>query len=138
MRFALKVDPRSAVPLWHQIELGIKRLVSAGALRPAAQVPSVRDLARELRINPATVVKAYQTLTEAGLLEVRRGEGTFVLEAPAPPGLAARRSQLREVAGHYAGAALGLGAPLEEAVQELRAAWPPPARAAERRNDDDR
>ena len=138
MRFALKVDPRSAVPLWHQIELGIKRLVSAGALRPAAQVPSVRDLARELRINPATVAKAYQTLTEAGLLEARRGEGTFVREARPPHGRAERRSQLRDAAGLYAGAALGLGAPLEEAVQELRAAWSPHARSAERRNDDDR
>ena len=138
MRFELKVDPGSAVPLWHQIELGIRRLVTAGALRPGAQVPSVRDLARELRINPATVAKAYQTLSDAGLLEMRRGEGTFVLEAPAPPGRAARRSQLREAASRYAGAACGVGAPLEEAVQELRTAWSPPSRAALRRNDDDR
>ena len=94
MRFELKIDPASAVPLWHQIELGLRWLVTSGGLRPGAQVPSVRDLARELRINPATVAKAYQTLSDAGLVEVRRGEGTFVLEAPAPLGRAARRSQL--------------------------------------------
>ena len=125
MRFELKIDPTSAVPLWHQLELGIRWLVTAGGLRPGAQVPSVRDLARELRINPATVAKAYQTLSDAGLVEVRRGEGTFVLEAPAPLGRAARRSQLREAASQYAGAASSLGAPLDEAVQELRAAWSP-------------
>ena len=138
MRFELKVDPGSAVPLWHQIELGLRRLVTAGALRPGAQVPSVRDLARELRINPATVAKAYQALSEAGLLEVKRGEGTFVLEAPAPLGRAARRSQLREAARQYAGAAHGLGASLEEAVHELRTGWLPLSRPALGRDDDDR
>lgn len=138
MRFELKIDPGSAVPLWHQIELGIRRLVTSGGLRPGTQLPSVRDLARDLRINPATVAKAYQVLSEASVLEVRRGEGTFVLEAPALPGRAARRSQLREAASQYTGAAHGLGVSLDEAVQELRTAWAPPARAAERRNDDDR
>ena len=133
----LKINPASAVPLWHQIELGIRRLVAAG-LRPGTQVPSVRDLARELRINPATVAKAYQSLGDAGVLEVRRGEGTFVLEPKAPPGRVARRAQMREAASQYADAAHAVGAPLDEAVQELRMAWSSSARAADRRNDDDR
>jgi GntR family transcriptional regulator len=73
MSHALRVDPRDAVPIWRQIEDGVRRLVAAGALSPGATVPSVRDLARDLRVNPATVSKAYQRLTDAGVLEVRRG-----------------------------------------------------------------
>jgi GntR family transcriptional regulator len=60
----------------------VRHLVASGALRPGDPLPSVRDLAREQRINPNTVAKAYQRLAEAGVLESRRGEGTFVAERP--------------------------------------------------------
>lgn len=125
MPLELKVDPASAVPLWHQIERGLARLLAAGSLRPGAQVPSVRDLARHLRVNPATVAKAYQALTEADLLEVRRGEGTFAREGKHPPGARERREGLREAAGQYAATAHGLGATFDQAVKEVRSAWPP-------------
>ena len=55
----LSVDTRSPEPLWSQIESGVRRLVASRALPPGTPLPSVRDLARELRINPATVAKAY-------------------------------------------------------------------------------
>jgi GntR family transcriptional regulator len=54
----LRIDPSDATPIWSQIEEGLRRLVASGALGPGAVVPSVRDLARELRVNPATVAKA--------------------------------------------------------------------------------
>lgn len=123
MDLELKVDPASAVPLWHQIERGLRRLLAAGSLRPGTQVPSVRDLASHLRVNPATVAKAYQALTDADLLEVRRGEGTFAREAKHPAGAKERREGLREAAGQYADAARSLGATEEHAVKELRSAW---------------
>ena len=82
MTRAIDVDPADAVPIWRQIEDGVRRLVACGGMRPGEAVPSVRDLARDLRVNPATVAKAYQRLTDEGLLEVRRGEGTFVAAAP--------------------------------------------------------
>ena len=90
MTRALAIDPTDAVPIWKQIEDGVRRLVVAGVLAPGAAVPSVRELARELRVNPATVSKAYQRLTDAGVLEVRRGEGTFVADRPV--GLVAART----------------------------------------------
>ena len=62
----LSVDPRDARPIWRQIEDGMRRLVASGALPVGTAVPSVRELARELRINPATVSKAYQRLTADG------------------------------------------------------------------------
>ena len=136
MRFDLRLDPTSAVPLWHQIELGLKRLVNGGALRTGAQVPSVRDLARELRVNPATVVKACPGAHRGRPPGGATGRRDVRARGPRPrPDDTARRPPLREAAGHYAGLALGLGAPLEEAVLELRSAWPHSSRAAERRNE---
>lgn len=123
MSVRLKVDPSDAVPLWRQIEEGVKRLVTSGSLPPGGMVPSVRDLARELRVNPATVVRAYQRLVEAGLLEVRRGEGTYVSESPPIPGPFQRRRVLKEAAERYASAALAAGAEFEEAVQAFKSVW---------------
>ena len=119
----LKIDPRDAVPIWHQIELGVQRLVGTGALAPGASVPSVRELARDLRVNPMTVSKAYQRLAEAGVLEVRRGEGTFV-RADAPRlGRADRLRSLREGALRYVGLAGTLGASRDEATGEVERCW---------------
>jgi GntR family transcriptional regulator len=86
-------------------------------------VASVRDMAKGLRVNPATVSKAYQRLTDAGVLEVRRGEGTYVAASPPALGRAERSRVLREGAARYAAAAMMLGAAREEALEELRLAW---------------
>ena len=118
----LHVDPRDAVPIWKQIEEGMRRLVASGALKPDAPVPSVRDLARDLQVNPATVVRAYQHLVEAGLFVVKRGEGTFVSGSiPAVP-KAERGRALAEGALRYASTAVTVGASRDEAVRALDAA----------------
>src|SRR5258708_21377098 len=78
----IRVDPELANPIWSQIEEGVRHLVASGALAPGAALPSVRDLARDQRINPNTVAKAYQRLAEAGGLETRPGEGTVAAERP--------------------------------------------------------
>jgi len=130
----LRVDASLPVPLWSQIEEGVRRLVAGGGLGPGAPVPSVRELAQRLRVNPATVAKAYQRLGDAGLLEVRRGDGTYVAD---PPLMAKseRGRTLRAKAGRYATAAITLGARAEEAVDEVRAAW---AELARKRREDKR
>src|SRR2546426_12288675 len=107
---ALHVDASDSTPIWSQIEEGLRRLVASGGLAPGAAVPSVRDLARELRINPATVAKAYQRLSEQGFLAVRRGEGTFVTERPPALGKTARRERLRDAAHRFSVAAVNAGA----------------------------
>lgn len=119
MTHSLRVDLRSAIPIWHQIEEGVRRLVATGGLEPGASVPSVRDLARELTINPATVAKAYQRLCEAGVLLVRRGEGTFVAERPPALDRGERRRLLSEAAERYVTVARTLGASTEETVDTL-------------------
>jgi GntR family transcriptional regulator len=123
VRPMLRVNPAEAAPIWRQIEEGVRRLVTSGQLRPGQSVPSVRDLARDLRVNPATVSKAYQHLTDAGLLDVRRGEGTFVAEAPPSMRKAERREALREGAERYASLAVTIGASRGDASEELGRAW---------------
>jgi GntR family transcriptional regulator len=119
----LHVDPRDAVPIWKQIEEGMRRLVASGALKPGAAVPSVRDLARDLQVNPATVVRAYQRLVEGGLLAVRRGEGTFVAEGiPTLPKVERSRA-LAEGALRLASTAVTVGASRDEAAHALDAAF---------------
>jgi GntR family transcriptional regulator len=119
----LRIDPRDARPIWRQIEEGMQHLIARGALPAGALVPSVRDLARELQINPATVSKAYQRLTDAGVLSVRRGEGTFVAAAPPPSTDVRRIGRLREEAVRYASLATTLGAGYEEALATFEEAW---------------
>jgi GntR family transcriptional regulator len=119
----LRIDPRDAVPIWKQIEDGLRRLVGVGGLRPGQPVPSVRDLARELGVNPMTVSKAYQRLAEAGVLAVRRGEGTFVAAAPPTLNRADRARTLRGAAERYVAVALTTGVSRDEAAREVGAAW---------------
>jgi GntR family transcriptional regulator len=104
----IQLNPRDPLPLWRQIEDGVRNLVAAEALVPGAAVPSVRELARELTVNPATIAKAYQRLCEAGVLEVRRGEGTFVAVGRPLLPLAERRRRVAEAARAFAAVATTL------------------------------
>jgi GntR family transcriptional regulator len=119
----LDIDPAAAAPIWRQIEDGMRRLVASGALPVGTAVPSVRELARELRVNPATVSKAYQLLTADGALEVRRGEGTFVAERPAGTQAAERERLLEAGAARFVEAARSMGVTEEEAMAAISAAW---------------
>lgn len=114
-----EINTSDAAPIWQQIEDGMRRMIVLGVLKPGHAVPSVRDLARTLRVNPNTVARAYQHLTDRGVFSVRRGDGTYVADDPAVPKKSERNEKLRDAAGRYAGAAIGLGASAEEAVEEL-------------------
>ena len=76
------IDPRSPTPLYAQIAARVRIAVAAGDLRPGDSLPSVRVLARDLRMNPATVSQAYRDLATDGFVEKRHGQGTFVQEVP--------------------------------------------------------
>jgi GntR family transcriptional regulator len=117
------INPTDPAPIWRQIEDGVRRLIALGALKPGAAVPSVRDLARDLRVNPNTVARAYQRLTDSGVLSVKRGEGTYVSDSPSQPRKAERNEMLREAAGRYAGTAITAGASVEDAIGELETSY---------------
>ncbi len=78
MRF--HIDPDSGVPVYLQISRNIKRSIALGSLRDGEQVPSVREVAEILTVNPNTVAKAYQLLEREGIVATRHGIGTFVTE----------------------------------------------------------
>jgi DNA-binding transcriptional regulator YhcF (GntR family) len=76
------IDPRSPTPLYEQIAARIRVGVASGELAPGESLPSVRSLARSLRVNPATVVQAYRDLAADGFVDMRHGQGTFIQEVP--------------------------------------------------------
>ncbi len=73
-----QLDPRSPTPLYAQIAGTIRVAVAAGELESGQTLPSVRQLATRLRVNPATVVQAYRDLEVEGFVEMRQGAGTFI------------------------------------------------------------
>lgn len=79
----IELDFRSHVPIYSQIVDQIKQLVAAGMLQPDEQLPTVRQLAADLRVNFNTVARAYRMLDEAGVISTQQGRGTYVLEPQA-------------------------------------------------------
>ena len=76
----LRIDPRSSTPIYEQIELGVKELILKGALKYGEKLPSVREMASILTINPNTISKAYGELEREGIIETLRGKGTFITD----------------------------------------------------------
>jgi GntR family transcriptional regulator len=119
----IPVQPADPRPIWSQIEEGLRRLLASNSLVPGDPVPSVRELATDLRINPATVSKAYQRLVGAGLLEVRRGDGTYVSATPPAVRKSEQTRLIRQAAMNFASHAITHGAELETAREALDQAW---------------
>ena len=97
--WAQTVDPRDPTPLHAQLERSIRVAIASRRLRPGDQLPTVRQLAVALRVNANTVGRVYSQLERNGVLETRRGVGTFIAErAPeSPRNDEARRVELRAV-----------------------------------------
>jgi GntR family transcriptional regulator len=96
------LDFRSHVPIYSQIADQIKRLVATGELKPDDQLPTVRQLASELRINFNTVARAYRMLDEEGVISTQQGRGTYVLETVLPQDAElARRNTLSNLVQNY-------------------------------------
>src|SRR5216683_2711034 len=72
------IDPRDPTPIYAQLERGLRAAIAAGRLRPGDQLPTVRELAVELKVNANTVARVYSELERADVLETRRGVGSFV------------------------------------------------------------
>jgi GntR family transcriptional regulator len=79
----IRIDSSNATPIWQQIVTQLTRQVLSGNLEPEYRLPTVRELASDLRINPNTVARAYQELEREGIVETRRAAGTFVCDVPA-------------------------------------------------------
>ncbi len=77
----VSLDPHDPTPIYAQLERGFRAGIAAGRLRPGDQLPTVRQLAVDLRVNANTVGRVYGELERAGVLETRRGVGTFIRAA---------------------------------------------------------
>jgi GntR family transcriptional regulator len=110
-----------AGPIFEQIGKNVRRLLARGDLRPGEKLPSARELAGTLSVNPNTIVHAYGELEAQGIIEKRRGLGTFVKE-DAPVGTM-REDMLRDIAETFVREVKRLGVENEEAMAALKEAW---------------
>ena len=79
----VSVDPNDPTPIYAQLERGLRAAIATNRLKPGDQLPTVRQLAVELRVNANTVARVYAELERAGVLETRRGVGSFISATPA-------------------------------------------------------
>ena len=77
------IDPRDSTPIYAQLDRGLRAAIASGRLTAGDQLPTVRQLAVDLRVNANTVARVYADLERAGILETRRGVGSFVRATPA-------------------------------------------------------
>lgn len=118
----MAIDPRDPTPIYAQLERGIRAAIATGRLGPGAQLPTVRQLAVDLRVNANTVARVYGELERAGVLETRRGVGSFVSATPAgahPPREHQRR--LRTFVTRVLADADAAGITIDELLAALRA-----------------
>ena len=78
----VSIDPRDATPIYAQLERGLRAAIATSSMRPGDQLPTVRQLAVELRVNANTVARVYAELERARVIETRRGVGSFVSATP--------------------------------------------------------
>jgi GntR family transcriptional regulator len=118
----VSLDPADATPIYAQVERGLRAAIAAGRLKPGDQLPTVRELAVDLRVNANTVARVYSELERAGVFETRRGVGTFVRAGRAearPPSEHARR--LRAFATRVLSEGDAHGFSADEVIAALRA-----------------
>ena len=83
-KLILQIDFRSGLPIYTQIVNQVQAQLVGGVLKPGDQLPTVRALAEELRVNFNTVARAYRILDEARIISTQQGRGTYITEVPPP------------------------------------------------------
>src|SRR6266508_4542019 len=116
------IDTEDPTPIYAQLDRAIRFAIATERLRIGEQLPTVRQLAVDLKINANTVAKVYAELERSGVLETRRGVGTFVQEHPADAALNRRDRErhLRELADHFIAETHSRGFALEEVIEHLQ------------------
>src|SRR5579863_8672224 len=117
-RFSL--DLHSGVPVYRQLIDQVRSGIASRSLASGDQLPTVRQLAVDLAINPNTVMRAYRELELGGLLETHQGTGTFISEKKLEMKSAERERQLGQLAGEFAARAGAAGFTVEDLIDRLR------------------
>jgi len=126
--FRFLLDLHSGMPVYRQIMDQVRGGIASGSLRPGDQLPTVRQLAVDLEINPNTVVRAYRELELGGLLETHQGTGTFISAQKMKRADAQRERQLAQIVGDCVARAGAAGFTVDELIEELRGLAGEPAR----------
>jgi GntR family transcriptional regulator len=119
-RFRFQLDLHSGVPVYRQIIDQVRGGIASAQLTVGDQLPTVRQLAVDLAINPNTVMRAYRELELGGLLETHQGTGTFITKKKLERNSPERERQLGQMAGEFAARAGAAGFALEDVVDRLR------------------
>lgn len=117
----LRLDHHSGEPIYRQIVEQVKFRVACAELADGEKLPSIRALASELKINPRTVVKAYEALQNASLVVMKHGQGVFVSTGRAVAPADVRRQRLEEMLRRLLAEAFRMGADAEEVGEIMRA-----------------
>jgi len=118
--FQFRLDLRSGVPVYRQLIDQVRAGIAAGSLSGGDQLPTVRQLAVDLAINPNTVLRAYRELELGGLLETQQGTGTFITQRKPRRDDVERERQLTQLVGEFLARAGASGFTVEELLKELR------------------
>jgi len=129
MRF--DVETTSATPIYAQLLAQVKRAIAAGVLQPGEALPSLRELAAQLRVNPMTVARAYRELEQQGVITTEHGRGSFISAAATNVTASYRREALLAAITRMLAEVSGLDATPEE----LQALLAEQLRAEEKESD---
>lgn len=117
-----ELDFRSGAPIYEQIVEQVRSRIESGTLSPGDQLPTVRQLALELRVNFNTIARAYRILDEAGLISTQQGRGTYILEPDTPEAQSRlRRARLDDLINSFLSDASRHGYTLAEISEEVHA-----------------
>jgi GntR family transcriptional regulator len=119
--FRFSLDLRSGVPVYRQVMDQVSGGVASGALRPGDQLPTVRQLAVDLSINPNTVIRAYRELEIRGMLDTEQGTGTFISGQKLRRDDAERQRSLNQLILEFLARAGSAGFTVEELIEQLQA-----------------
>ena len=118
-----QIDPHSGLPVYRQVMDQTKHYIASGSLVAGDQLPSIRELATRLSVNPATIVKAYNELQNEGVMEIKQGKGAFVSEGLPEKEIPSRRLQVSRIARQLAVESQQLGMPLDETLGLVEDEW---------------
>jgi|ERR1041384_6347384 len=118
--FGFQLDLNSGVPAYRQIIDQVTGGLAAGTLSSGEQLPTVRQVAVDLSINPNTVMRAYRELEIRGIIESLQGTGTFISHQDGKPDEAERRRRLSQLVGEFLARAGAAGFTVQELVDQLR------------------
>ena len=127
-QFRFQLDLHSGMPVYSQIIDQVRGGIASGLLTAGDQLPTVRQLAVDLAINPNTVVRAYRELEFGGLIETHQGTGTFISAQKMKRADAERERQLAQIVADCVSRAGAAGFTVDELIEELRGLASEPAR----------